>query len=212
MKRFYEKLLEWDILVHNLSKKSRHCCMLNKGVFKKYDENFMKDNQNAAKMEIGPKERPYFVPRDISFDEYCNDRRYPVLDKLWVPGRSHDNHLFLEKQANVESCKYTCQGYNNFIKLTLFTSDLSFPPPKTVQNHGCFPYYLLDMSSLLPVLALRIQPDDKVLDMCASPGGKTVAMKQLISESGLVVSNEFEKRRYKRLLQVSNFFHYMFQF
>lgn len=75
MKRFYEKLLDWDILVHNLSKKSRHCCMLNKDVFKKYDENFMKDNQNAAKMEIGPKERPYFVPRDISFDEYCNDRR-----------------------------------------------------------------------------------------------------------------------------------------
>ena len=61
--------------------------MLNKDVFKKYDENFMKDNQNAAKMEIGPKERPYFVPRDISFDEHCNDRRYPVLDKLWVPGK-----------------------------------------------------------------------------------------------------------------------------
>lgn len=212
MKRFYEKLFDWDILVHTLSKKSRHCCMINKHVLKKYDENFMKDNQIATKMEIGPKERPYLIPRDISFDEYCNDRRYPVFDKLWVVGRSHNNHFFLTKQANVDSCKNTCQSYKNFTKLKLFTSDLSFPPPKTVQNYGCFPYYLLDMSSLLPILALRIQPGDKVLDMCASPGGKTVAMKQFISESGLLVSNDFEKRRYKRLVQVSTFFHYISQF
>lgn len=212
MKRFYEKLFDWDILVHILSKKSRHCCMINKHVLKKYDENFMKDNQIATKMEIGPKERPYLIPRDISFDEYCNDRRYPVFDKLWVVGRSHNNHFFLTKQANVDSCKNTCQSYKNFTKLKLFTSDLSFPPPKTVQNYGCFPYYLLDMSSLLPILALRIQPGDKVLDMCASPGGKTVAMKQFISESGLLVSNDFEKRRYKRLVQVSTFFHYISQF
>lgn len=212
MKRFYEKLFDWDILVHTLSKKSRHCCMINKHVLKKYDENFMKDNQIATKMEIGPKERPYLIPRDISFDEYCNDRRYPVFDKLWVVGRSHNNHFFLTKQVNVDSCKNTCQSYKNFTKLKLFTSDLSFPPPKTVQNYGCFPYYLLDMSSLLPILALRIQPGDKVLDMCASPGGKTVAMKQFISESGLLVSNDFEKRRYKRLVQVSTFFHYISQF
>ena len=212
MKRFYEKLFDWDILVHTLSKKSRHCCMINKHVLKKYDENFMKANQIATKMEIGPKERPYLIPRDISFDEYCNDRRYPVFDKLWVVGRSHNNHFFLTKQANVDSCKNTCQSYKNFTKLKLFTSDLSFPPPKTVQNYGCFPYYLLDMSSLLPILALRIQPGDKVLDMCASPGGKTVAMKQFISESGLLVSNDFEKRRYKRLVQVSTFFHYISQF
>ena len=212
MKRFYEKLFDWDILVHTLSKKSGHCCMINKHVLKKYDENFMKDNQIATKMEIGPKERSYLIPRDISFDEYCNDRRYPVFDKLWVVGRSHDNHFFLTKQANVDSCKNTCQSYKNFTKLKLFTSDLSFPPPKTVQNYGCFPYYLLDMSSLLPILALRIQPGDKVLDMCASPGGKTVAMKQFISESGLLVSNDFEKRRYKRLVQVSTFFYYISQF
>lgn len=39
-------------------------------------------------------------------------------------------------------------------------------------------YYLMDAASLLPVLALGLQPDDTVLDLCAAPGGKTLALLQ----------------------------------
>lgn len=39
-------------------------------------------------------------------------------------------------------------------------------------------YYLMDAASLLPVLALGLQPGDTVLDLCAAPGGKTLALLQ----------------------------------
>ncbi|XP_014286100.1 5-methylcytosine rRNA methyltransferase NSUN4 isoform X2 [Halyomorpha halys] len=58
----------------------------------------------------------------------------------------------------------------------------SFPPPKSGST-GVSDYYLMDGGSLLPVLALDLQPEDTVLDMCAAPG-EAVACND-ISESRL---------------------------
>lgn len=41
-------------------------------------------------------------------------------------------------------------------------------------------YYLMDAASILPVLALGLQPEDKVLDLCAAPGGKSLAILQTV--------------------------------
>jgi hypothetical protein len=43
---------------------------------------------------------------------------------------------------------------------------------------GLMDYYLMDAASLLPVLALGLQHGDTVLDLCAAPGGKTLALLQ----------------------------------
>ncbi|XP_007430217.1 5-methylcytosine rRNA methyltransferase NSUN4 [Python bivittatus] len=43
---------------------------------------------------------------------------------------------------------------------------------------GILGYYLLDAASVLPVLALDIQPGSIVLDLCAAPGGKMLALLQ----------------------------------
>lgn len=39
-------------------------------------------------------------------------------------------------------------------------------------------YYLLNAASLLPVLALEVKDGETVLDLCAAPGGKSVALLQ----------------------------------
>ena len=37
---------------------------------------------------------------------------------------------------------------------------------------------MMDAASVLPVIALDLQQDDSVLDLCSAPGGKTLAMLQ----------------------------------
>lgn len=61
--------------------------------------------------------------------------------------------------------------------------------------------YIQDRSSMLPPLALAPQPGDAVLDMCASPGGKTSFLAQLTGRSGFVLGNEPGQDRLATLRQ-----------
>ena len=70
-------------------------------------------------------------------------------------------------------------------------------------NNGYFDYYLLDASSILPVLALDLHPHSTVLDMCAAPGGKSVLISQFLSNQGALVSSEVSNTRRANLVKVS---------
>ncbi|XP_075800852.1 5-cytosine rRNA methyltransferase NSUN4 [Microtus pennsylvanicus] len=61
---------------------------------------------------------------------------------------------------------------------TFSRGDVSRFPPARLGSMGLLDYYLMDAASLLPVLALGLQPGDTVLDLCAAPGGKTLALLQ----------------------------------
>lgn len=61
-----------------------------------------------------------------------------------------------------------------------------FPPSGVDPTSGLLNYYLMDASSLLPVIALDIQSHHTVLDMCAAPGGKALAMLESL-EKGTVM-------------------------
>ena len=78
----------------------------------------------------------------------------------------------------------------------------NFKHPQIDTGHSKLTYYLMDLSSLIPVLALDVQPDDFILDMCAAPGGKSLAIAMQISENGQLVSNELNPGRKKRLFKV----------
>jgi len=60
-------------------------------------------------------------------------------------------------------------------------------------------YILQSPSSFLPVMTLAPQPNERVLDMAAAPGGKTSYIAQLMKNTGILVANDLKKERLKSL-------------
>jgi len=60
-------------------------------------------------------------------------------------------------------------------------------------------YILQSPSSFLPVMTLAPQPNERILDMAAAPGGKTTYIAQLMKNTGVLVANDLKKERLKSL-------------
>ncbi len=60
-------------------------------------------------------------------------------------------------------------------------------------------YYVQEISSMLPVLVLNPKENEKILDLCASPGSKTTQMASCMKNTGLIIANELSFGRMKIL-------------
>ena len=60
-------------------------------------------------------------------------------------------------------------------------------------------YYLQEPSAMAPAALLRPRPGERVLDLCAAPGGKSTQLADFLGGSGLLVSNELHPKRAKIL-------------
>ncbi|KAF7278361.1 hypothetical protein GWI33_008493 [Rhynchophorus ferrugineus] len=79
----------------------------------------------------------------------------------------------------------------------------------TKSSTGVTNYYLMDGGSILPVLALDLKPGSKMLDMCASPGGKSLLALQTLYPN-LIVTNDISHSRVQRIKSVFKEFIYDF--
>ena len=62
-------------------------------------------------------------------------------------------------------------------------------------------YYLQEPSAMTPANRLPVQPGDKVLDVCAAPGGKATELGAKLKGEGVLVANDISNSRAKGLLK-----------
>lgn len=60
-------------------------------------------------------------------------------------------------------------------------------------------YYIQEPSAMAPVELLGVVPGDRVLDLCAAPGGKSTQIAAKLQGEGLLVSNDLHPERTKAL-------------
>lgn len=111
------------------------------------------------------------------------------------------------------------EGPSNIMCLAR-TSEAGFPPPKQTSASQRLTHWNLDAASALVAQLLDTRPEDKVLDMCAAPGGKSIVLAQSMfqqwhavdtsnhgptsyivpASAGMLRANETDGRRQKRLV------------
>lgn len=67
--------------------------------------------------------------------------------------------------------------------------------------HHAGVFYVQEPSAAAPAALLEVQPGQKVLDMCAAPGGKTSQLAAALQGQGLLVANEYDSARAEILRQ-----------
>jgi NOL1/NOP2/sun family putative RNA methylase len=60
-------------------------------------------------------------------------------------------------------------------------------------------YYVQEIASMLPAIALNPKPHETILDLCAAPGSKTTQIAAEMENSGLIIANDVSMGRIKIL-------------
>ncbi|MEI7027452.1 RsmB/NOP family class I SAM-dependent RNA methyltransferase [Paenibacillus sp. y28] len=78
-----------------------------------------------------------------------------------------------------------------------YTSEAERPGKHPFYHAGL--YYIQEPSAMLPAALLRPEPGDRVLDLCAAPGGKSTQLAALLQGKGMLVTNDLHPDRTKVL-------------
>ena len=98
-----------------------------------------------------------------------------------------------ESGANWQKVVWCDNGY------FLNADDFNKIRPGKHPLHEAGAYYIQEPSAMAPVAYMDIRPGDRVLDLCASPGGKSTQIAALLRGEGILVSNEIMPDRAKIL-------------
>ncbi len=81
---------------------------------------------------------------------------------------------------------------------------IDFPPdayitreefPGSLACHHSGAIYMQDISAMSTVHAVKLDEGMHVLDSCSAPGGKTTQLSAMVGDRGVVVANEYDKKR-----------------
>ncbi|KAG8222432.1 hypothetical protein J437_LFUL008430 [Ladona fulva] len=100
----------------------------------------------------------------------------------------------INRGANVDLITWSKVG------LVVYSSQVPIgATPEYLAGH----YLIQGASSFLPVMALAPQENEKILDLCAAPGGKASHIAAIMKNTGILVANDVHQERTKAI--VGNF-------
>lgn len=106
---------------------------------------------------------------------------------------------FLEDMTDIINVKKQIPWTNDGYYYDPFEKENIEMPGKLPFYHAGL-YYIQEPSAMYPAQMLDVKPGDKVLDLCAAPGGKSTKLGVKLNSEGLLVANDISQERVKALI------------
>ena len=87
------------------------------------------------------------------------------------------------------------QPFDEFPEVMVIESALEPGEIGKTKEHLLGYYYVQEISSMLPMMALRPEAGEMILDLCSSPGSKTTQAAAMMENSGTIIANELSMGR-----------------
>lgn len=100
---------------------------------------------------------------------------------------------YFKNKGNLRSVPWISNGF-------YYDEDEGFKPARHPYYFAGL-YYLQEPSAMTPANLLPISPGDRVLDLCAAPGGKSTELAARLKGDGFLLSNDISNSRAKALLK-----------
>ncbi len=91
------------------------------------------------------------------------------------------------------------QPWKTYPEIMIIEGDLMPGDLGRALEHILGYYYIQELSSMLPIIALDIKPEESVLDLCAAPGSKTTQAAAKMQNTGNIIANEVSMGRLRIL-------------
>lgn len=151
-----------------------------------------------------PEAKPLFLERmqklltdKKDFEKYLEILKVPILrsircNKLKI---SPEN---LKKRLEQKGWKIK-QSFKGYPEVMIVENELMPGELGNSIEHLLGYYYVQELASMLPVIALNPEKGETILDLCASPGSKTTQLASETNNEGTIIANEISLGRIKIL-------------
>lgn len=124
------------------------------------------------------------------FEEFFAGYDRPSDQALRINTLKADRQQFLQRSPfALQPVEWECNGF--------YYAACDLPGKHPYHEAGV--YYIQEPSAMLPATLLDAQPGERVLDLCAAPGGKSTQIAAAMQGQGIFVSNEIHPARAKIL-------------
>jgi 16S rRNA (cytosine1407-C5)-methyltransferase len=137
------------------------------------------------------------LPNEKDFQNYLEILKKPVLKSLRCNTLkiSPEN---LKKRLEEKGWKIS-QPWKDYPEVMIVESEILPGELGNSLEHLLGYYYIQEIASMLPIIALNPKPEEFFLDLCASPGSKTTQTASFMKSKGTIIANEVNMQRVKIL-------------